>query len=95
MTRECSKKPAREHIEFEKIPNEGMVFKCSICGLLRMYGRANIVPENLNPILVCHGDHSTIDHKDYRFGNEHFAHTFVGIMRGNKIIMPIMEESIQ
>ena len=67
-----------EHIPINKAMNESQIFSCDFCGRLRVYGRAGIVPENTNPLLVCHNQHAMQV-------NQHFPHTFEGIIRGGEL----------
>jgi hypothetical protein len=76
--------PAQEWIHYHKAPEHAMIFTCDVCGNPRMFGRAFMIPENIQPLLICHNCcpfHGT---------NVHSPHTFKGIFIGGAIRVPEM-----
>jgi hypothetical protein len=81
--------PAQEWIPFEKVPEHAMIFKCNACNTPRMYGRAFMIPENANPLLICHNNDCQPEINKSSV-NKHIAHTFIGIYIGGAIRVPEM-----
>jgi hypothetical protein len=78
---------AQEWIHYHKAPEHAMIFTCDVCGTPRMFGRAFMIPDNVNPLLICHNCNQHI-----RGGsiNQHYHHTFKGIFIGGDVRVPEM-----